>query len=61
MVSLRLWTWAAIVAGAFLGALAALWHGSNPTPDVMAATSRPPSQIERSEQSQSDLRPAPAV
>ena len=41
MVSLRLVTWAATLAGAFLGAFAALWSGSAPTAEVMAATLPP--------------------
>jgi hypothetical protein len=63
MVSLRLLTWAAMVAGAFLGALAALWHGSTPTAEVMAATMppRPATQVRRGEPSETETSSAPVV
>jgi hypothetical protein len=51
MVSLRLLTWAAIVAGSCLGALAAVWREPPPTPEVAAVTLpvRPLAQIRRGE------------
>jgi TPR repeat protein len=47
MVSLRLLTWAAMIAGALLGALAALWRAV-PTAEVMAAPlpPRPVNQVQ---------------
>jgi hypothetical protein len=62
MVSLRLLTWAAMIAGALLGALAALWRAS-PTAEVMAATlpPRPVSQVPSVEPVERDVRSTTGV
>jgi TPR repeat protein len=56
-------TWAATVAGAFLGSLAALWSGSSSTAEVMAATmpSRPVAQVELREPAEADVPSTPRV
>lgn len=63
VVSLRLVTWTATAAGAFLGTFAALWSGSTPTAEVLAATMppRPVAQIQRIGPAERETPPAPAM
>jgi TPR repeat protein len=63
VVSLRLVTWTATLAGAFLGAFAALWSGSTPTAEVMAAPMppRPVAHVQRLEPAERETPPVLAA
>jgi hypothetical protein len=56
-------TWAATVAGAFLGSLAALWSGSTSTAEVMAATmpARPVVRVQPREPAKPEVPSTPKV